>query len=103
MRSGAKRGAAAAGTVGLAAAVNVATGMLTQRWAVAWWVATIVLVVIGAAVQAWLTVADRPGGTSTRDAETPGGGERAGVEMRARASGHGRVSMAGGDQTINER
>ena len=103
MRSGAKRGAAAAGTVGLAAAVNVATGMLTQRWAVAWWVATIVLVVIGAVVQVWLTVADRHAPVGGADAETPVGGGPAGVEMRARASGHGRVYMAGGDQTINER
>ena len=51
------RGAAGAGTVVVAAAVNVATGMLTQRWAVAWWAATGVLVVVGGGLQWWLTVA----------------------------------------------
>jgi hypothetical protein len=59
MSSGFKRGAAAAGTVVIAAAVNVATGMLTQHWAVAWWAATVMLVAVGAGTQAWLTLADR--------------------------------------------
>jgi hypothetical protein len=54
-----KRGAAAGLTVVVAAAVNVATGMLTQQWTWAWWAATIVLVVLGAATQIWLTVAGR--------------------------------------------
>ncbi|MFI7702684.1 hypothetical protein [Nonomuraea sp. NPDC049480] len=49
------RGMAAAGTVLIAAAVNVATGMLTQRWDVAWWAATGVLVVVGGGLQWWLT------------------------------------------------
>jgi hypothetical protein len=51
------RGAAGAGTVAVAAAVNVATGMLTQHWAVAWWACTAVLVVAGGGLQWWLTVA----------------------------------------------
>ncbi|WP_190112636.1 hypothetical protein [Streptomyces cinnamoneus] len=50
---------AAAGTVVVAAAVNVATGMLTQKWSLAWGVCTAVLVVVGGGLQAWLTVADR--------------------------------------------
>jgi hypothetical protein len=58
MGSGAKRGLAAAGTVVLAAAVNVTTGLLTQRWAIAWWVATTALVVVGGGLQWWLTVAN---------------------------------------------
>ncbi|MFE7095599.1 hypothetical protein, partial [Streptomyces erythrochromogenes] len=51
---------AAGGTVAVAAAVNVATGMLTQRWTLAWWLCTAVLVVFGGALQAWLTVWERP-------------------------------------------
>jgi hypothetical protein len=46
-----KRGMAAAGTVAVAAAANVATGMLTQRWDAAWWVFTVVLVVLGGGLQ----------------------------------------------------
>ena len=41
---------AGAATVLLAALVNIATGVLTQEWAAAWWAATAVLVVIGGAV-----------------------------------------------------
>ncbi|MEU1312381.1 hypothetical protein ABZ419_26300 [Streptomyces cinnamoneus] len=43
----------------MAAAVNVATGMLTQKWSLAWGICTAVLVVVGGGLQAWLTVADR--------------------------------------------
>jgi len=50
---------AAAGTVVIAAAVNVTTGMLTQHWTLAWWMATVALVVVGAAAQVWLTLADQ--------------------------------------------
>ncbi|MEU6730207.1 hypothetical protein ABZ917_41430 [Nonomuraea wenchangensis] len=50
---------AAAGTVVVAAAVSVTTGMLTQHWAVAWWIATGVLVLLGGGLQAWLTVGER--------------------------------------------
>jgi hypothetical protein len=51
---------AAVGTLALAALVNIATGELTQHWAVAWWAATAALVVVGGALQAWLTVSERP-------------------------------------------
>jgi hypothetical protein len=54
-----KRGVAAGGTVVVAAAVNVATGVLTQHWALAWWMAAAVLVAVGAALQFWLSLADR--------------------------------------------
>ncbi|MEU8836952.1 hypothetical protein [Streptomyces sp900116325] len=54
-----KRTLAAAGTVVVAAAVNVATGMLTQKWSLAWWVCTAVLVVVGATLQVWLTMSER--------------------------------------------
>jgi hypothetical protein len=46
-----KRSVAAALTVVMAAAVNVTTGMLTQRWGWAWLAATIVLVTVGAVSQ----------------------------------------------------
>lgn len=52
------RALAAAGSVAIAAAVNVATGVLTQHWATAWWAATAALVVVGGGLQVWLTVAD---------------------------------------------
>lgn len=49
MGSKVSRWVAAAGSVAVAAAVNVTTGLLTQRWAVAWFAATVMLVVLGAA------------------------------------------------------
>jgi hypothetical protein len=115
MGSGIKRGVAAAGTVVTAAGVNVATGMLTQHWAAAWWAATIVLVVVGVVAQVWLTVADRASAGEESAGGRAGGAGPAGeqiistgggatnVQMTAEASGHGRVYQAGGDQTINER
>lgn len=54
----AQRGTAAVASVVVAAAVNVATGMLTQHWAAAWWAATAVLVVVGGGLQLWLTRLD---------------------------------------------
>ncbi len=56
-----KRATAAAGTVAVAAVVNVATGMLTQHWALAWWIATIVLVIAGCGLQVWLTFTEKSG------------------------------------------
>ncbi|MEU4112082.1 hypothetical protein ACGFYT_12900 [Streptomyces sp. NPDC048208] len=55
-----KRGVAAAATFAVAAVVNIATGVLTQHWAVAWWVAFAVLVVVGAGLQAWVAAGERP-------------------------------------------
>lgn len=49
----AMRGVVAAGSVVVAAAVNVATGMLTQNWAAAWWACTAVLVLLGALLAVW--------------------------------------------------
>ncbi len=62
-----KRVVAAGLTVVVAAAVNVTTGMLTQRWALAWLVATVVLVTVGAAAQIWLILADRGTGGEQGD------------------------------------
>lgn len=69
----AKRGVAAAVTVVIAAAVNVATGMLTQSWAARWWAATVVLVIVGIAAQVWLTVGDNGGGAGRGEERASGG------------------------------
>ncbi|WP_413103018.1 hypothetical protein [Streptomyces sp. Inha503] len=57
----AMRVVAAAGSVVVAAAVNVATGMLTQNWTAAWWAATAVLVILAAAFAVWQTSLDGAG------------------------------------------
>lgn len=59
-----RKAVAAAGTVVVAAVLNVATGMLTQRWALAWWITAAVVVVIGGALQGWLAVSGADGGHS---------------------------------------
>ncbi|MFJ6793510.1 hypothetical protein [Streptomyces sp. NPDC091268] len=96
MSTAARRMLAAAGTVAVGAAVNVATGVLTQKWSLAWWLCTAVVVVFGGALQAWLTRADRAaarrqevedvdvlgGGLTQR---LPGAGEQ--VVRRARVQG----------------
>jgi hypothetical protein len=60
MTTARKRAIAGAGTVILAGAVNVATGVVTQHWALAWWITTAVLVLLGGGLQAWLTASDGP-------------------------------------------
>ena len=110
-----KRGIAAAVTVVIAAAVNVATGMLTQHWAPRWWATTIALVIVGVGAQVWLTVTD-----TTKPADNPVTGDRAvqvgqdntgiistgdratNIQQAAKASGDGRVYQAGRDQDIND-
>ncbi len=72
MGLGVRRGVAAVAGVAVAAAVNVATGMLTQHWAVAWWVATGVLVVVGGGLQWWLTPAGESGGSGAVSASGAG-------------------------------
>jgi hypothetical protein len=59
-----QRIAGALGTVAVSAIVNVATGFLTDRTALAWWTSGIVLLVVGVAVQWLLPTAE--GGTSRR-------------------------------------
>lgn len=95
MDASGKRGAAAAATVVLAAAVNVATGMLTRHWALAWWVATAVFVVVGAVLQVWLTLADRRAVPPT-DASSAGGAARS-VTVQGELSG----IISTGDNAIN--
>ncbi|WP_216898395.1 hypothetical protein [Nocardia alni] len=93
-----KRGIAAGATVVIAAAVNVATGVLTQHWAIAWWAATAALVVVGAGLQAWLTIADRTKNEVGGDSHAA-----ATVQQRVTASGYARVNQAGRDLTITEK
>ncbi|MFJ5547730.1 hypothetical protein [Streptomyces sp. NPDC093225] len=69
-----RRMLAAAGTIVVGAVVNVTTGMLTQKWTLAWWLCTAVVVLVGAALQAWLTAADRTASGS------PGAGRRQDLE-----------------------
>lgn len=102
MGVGVKRGVAGAGTVVVAGAVNVATGMLTQSWDLAWGVAAVVLVVVGAGLQWWLTVRASPrvsvpgdaamgAAGSIRDASTkvtrPAGSGSSGAGMTAAGDG----------------
>jgi hypothetical protein len=97
----ARRGAAAAGTVAVAAAVNVATGMLTQKWALAWWIAVVVLVVLGGALQAWLTVSGQPPRRDPERSEDSGGqsvrGTRVGRTLKQSLEGTGEQSVSDSD------
>ncbi|GAA1538316.1 hypothetical protein GCM10009678_20790 [Actinomadura kijaniata] len=92
----ARRGVAAAGTVAVAAAVNVATGMLTQQWALAWWITLAVLVVVGGGLQAWLTLAGSspPPAGGVQRVE----GTRVGRDLRQSMAGTGDQSVA--DSTV---
>lgn len=85
MRSGGvrRRQAVAAGAgVVVGAVVNVATGMATQRWDVAWLAATMACVVAGGGLLAWLTAR----ATADPDAAGP---------VRVSASGDGAIGAGG--------
>jgi hypothetical protein len=78
-----RRQAVAAGaSVVVGAVVNVATGMLTQRWGMAWLAATVAFVVVGGVLLAWLTA---------RGAADP---EPSGA-MRVSVSGDGAIAAGG--------
>jgi Na+/melibiose symporter-like transporter len=62
-----QRTAGAAGTIAVAAAVNVATGFFTGHRADGWWISGVVLLLLGAVVQWWL-----PLSTSRPAAHEPG-------------------------------
>ncbi|MFB8119751.1 hypothetical protein ACFC51_28290 [Streptomyces sp. NPDC055962] len=82
------RGWAAAGTVLLAAGVNVVTGVLTQEWSAAWWGALAVLVVVGGGLQAWLTFKDGPHAAQRVSGSVVGGS----VEQRLHGAGEQSVA-----------
>ncbi|RAY12839.1 hypothetical protein DPM19_22740 [Actinomadura craniellae] len=96
MSRGTARALAAAGTVAVAALVNVATGVLTQHWTAAWGAAAGVLVLLGGGLQAWLTVSERGPAGAQRSA-----GNRVGGSIRQTMRGSGEQSVtdseAGGD------
>ncbi|NKZ06684.1 hypothetical protein [Actinomadura latina] len=67
MSKGVKRAVAAGGTFVIAGAVNVATGLLIQDWTAALWAATVVLLVLGGALQASVTWSDRRSSEESED------------------------------------
>lgn len=91
MSTAAKRATAGAATVVLAAAINIATGVVTQHWALAWWIAVAVLVVLGGALQAWLTVGERDGSRQAVQDTKVGG------SIRQVMTGAGEQSVTGSE------
>ncbi|RKS68869.1 hypothetical protein BZB76_6006 [Actinomadura pelletieri DSM 43383] len=91
MSTARRRGLAAGGTVVAAALANVATGMLTQNWTAAWWAFTGVVVLVGGALQAWLTIATGSESSRTQqvDRTTVGG------NVRQRLDGPGEQTVSG--------
>lgn len=67
MIPGVQRFVGAVGAVVVAAAVNVATGFLTDHRSTAWWVSAAVLLVVGTVVQWWLPVAPEQGRSQRAD------------------------------------
>ncbi|GAA1418888.1 hypothetical protein GCM10009601_14970 [Streptomyces thermospinosisporus] len=77
------------GSVVLAGAVNVATGMLTQNWSVAWGACAAVLVLFSAALAVWRA---RSEGTPSPPGSPPGPSQDI---QRVKSGGSVRVSMNG--------
>jgi hypothetical protein len=108
MSGNVKRAVAAGSTFVIAGAVNVATGMLTQEWAVAWAAATAVLLVLGGLLQAWVTWSERDDNDREGDngEEGDNGGGRGRGTQTARGTkvgGDAEQSMSGpGDQTVTD-
>ncbi|WP_405870812.1 hypothetical protein OHB11_07790 [Streptomyces zaomyceticus] len=86
MSPGIQRVVGAVGTVAVAALVNIATGWFTDG-AVVWWVSGGVLLVVGVAVQWWLTPSrdEGPVSASGEGAVAAGGSARdVGIEVTHR-------------------
>ena len=92
-----KRAIAGAGTVVVAAATNIATGVVTEHWALAWWITIGLLVVLGGGLQAWLSVGDGPPSRQTVKGTKVSGSIRQVMPGRGEQSVTG--SEAGGDLT----
>jgi hypothetical protein len=89
-----KRAIAAGGTFVIAGVVNVATGMLTQEWAVAWLAATAVLLLLGGALQAWVTWSERE--------DSGGQGDGGGARGRGTQTTHGTRIGGDAEQSMSE-
>jgi hypothetical protein len=93
MSTSGKRAIAGAGTVVVAAATNITTGLVTEHWALAWWIATGVFVLLGGGLQAWLTASDAaPSRQAVR-------GVKVGGEIRQVLKGHGQQSVTNAETT----
>ncbi|MFG2249592.1 hypothetical protein [Spirillospora sp. NPDC048823] len=98
MSSNTKRAAAAGGTFVIAGVVNIATGMLTQEWTVVWAATVVILVLVGGALQGWVTWSERDdaedGRRAARGTQTVHG---------TKVGGDTRQSMSRpGDQTVTD-
>lgn len=85
------RVAAAAGSVVVAAAVNVATGMLTQNWTAAWGACTGVLVLLAVVLAVWQTRLDGASGWRRQRAQDV----ESGGSLTMRMSGPGEQVLRG--------
>lgn len=81
----------AVGTVGVAAAVNAGTWVVTDHRSVAWWVSGAVLLAVGVLVQWWLPAG---GGGSRRSSQ---------VVEDVRVGGGVRLSSAGASDQVVRR
>lgn len=81
-------------TVGVAALINIATGLLTQRWSTGWWAFLAALVLIGGLSQAWLTFQDSGGSQSVRRTKVGG-------SVRQKMAQPGRQSTRGSEITAD--
>lgn len=101
---------AVGGSIVLAGAVNVATGMLTQNWSVAWGACAAVLLMISAALAIWHArsgeTPSRPGSPPRRSQEVRG--VKSGGSVRLTMNGKGektqilRTARAKGDITAEQ-
>lgn len=85
MTPGVQRLVGAAGAVAVSAAVNVATGILTDHSTLKWWASGIVLLVAGVAIQWWLPAAGLT--TAERQQAAVGNKVRGSVIQKIRGAG----------------
>ncbi|GAA1177303.1 hypothetical protein GCM10009654_38240 [Streptomyces hebeiensis] len=98
---------AVGGSVVLAGAVNVATGMLTQNWSVAWGACAAVLLVISAALAIWHARSEEtPPGPGSPPLRQEVRGVKSGGSVRVTMNGNGkqvlRTAKAKGDITAEQ-
>ncbi len=98
---------AVGGSVVLAGAVNVATGMLTQNWSVAWGACAAVLLMISAALAIWHARSEEtPSGPGSPPRRQEVRGVKSGGSVRVTMKGKGvqilRTAKAKGDITAEQ-